>query len=212
MKLGSRLMGHRLSLDLIEAGGAAPAAALDSLIHLLVRKRRLSPFIGFPERAAGRALAPSWPVEWDALSDITSRHFQHLGVCDKAVHPDLSTRDAVLAAAVCRHFRGVIKKATRDASLFQQTWSVRTEDSGRLVCEGELRSPIQLRQETGVASATRARVEVILPTGAGLIPASSGDQLQAWIFGKILGWSIEHGTLALQIKPIAILRDYVHAD
>ena len=56
----------------------------------------------------------------------------------------------------------------------------------------------------------RVRVEVCLPSGAVLSGTSPDTTVQAWVFGKILNWSVEQGTVLLQIRPIAILRDYAH--
>jgi hypothetical protein len=215
MKLASRLMNHKpqLSSELIESSGASSAAALDTLIQFLVCKRRLSPFVGFPEPDGGGTgtRTPAWPIEWEALNDIASRHFQHLGICDKRVDADLGAQNGALSAVVSGHFRAVIKKATRDASLFRQTWTVREQGTaGRLVYEGEMRCPLLLRNENGAAPASSVRLEINLPPEAVLSRSSAEPTLQAWVFGKILNWSVEHGVLSLQVKPIAILKDYDH--
>jgi ABC transporter, phosphonate, periplasmic substrate-binding protein len=214
MKLATRLITHRpqLSSELIESSGASSAGALDALIQFLVSKRRLSPFVGFPEPNCGtEGRTPAWPIEWAALNDIASRHFQTLGISDKRIDADLGTQNLALSAVVSSHFRTVIKKATREASLFRQTWIVCEPGTpGRLVYEGEMRSPLLLRNENGAAPATSVRLQVTLPPEAVLSRLSAEPILKAWVFGKILSWSVEHGTLSLQVKPIAILKDYDH--
>jgi len=122
MKLRAVLLRRRpeLSAELVEAVGVGSAAALDSLIQFLVRRHRLSPFVGFPERAAGASRQPALPIEWEALNDITARHFQQLGISEKRVDAQLSSENNALSAVVSQHFRGVIKKAGRDASLFRR--------------------------------------------------------------------------------------------
>jgi hypothetical protein len=213
MKLGSHLWRRRpqLSSELFESSGAGSVAALDTLIQFLVCRRRLSPFVGLPEGAGGDSPPPAWPVEWEALNDIASRHFQRLGICDKRVDANLGTQPGILSAVVSTHFRGVIKKGTHDASLFRQTWTVREPSApARLDCEGEIASPLLLRNQNGAAAASKVRVEVCLPQGAVLSGTSPDTTVRAWVFGKILNWSVEHGIVSLQIRPIAILRDYAH--
>ena len=213
MKLGSHLWRRRpqLSSELFESSGAGSVAALDTLIQFLVCRRRLSPFVGLAGRRRRRSQPPAWPIEWEALNDIASRHFQKLGICDKRVDANLGTQHSVLSAVVSTHFRGVIKKATHDASLFRQTWTVREQGTpARLDYEGEMGTPLVLRNQNGAAPATRVRVEVHLPSGAVLSGTSADTTLRAWVFGKILNWSVEQGIVSLQIRPIAILRDYAH--
>ena len=212
MKLASQLLTHspQLSSELIESSGAGSVAALDSLIQFLVRRRRLSPFVGFPEPAAAAgSKAPTWPMEWEALNDIASRHFQQLGIVQKEFDANLSAQNGSLSAVVSSHFRAVIKKGTHDPSLFRQTWNVgQNGASGRLVCEEEMRSALVLTNENG--SATRVRLEVLMPPDAALRGSSDQAALRAWVFGKILTWSVEQQTLSLQVRPMAILRDYAH--
>jgi hypothetical protein len=212
MKLGSCLCRRRpqLAAELFEAAGGGNVAALDTLIQFLVCRRRLSPFVGFPEHAGGASRSPAWPIEWEALNDIASRHFQQLGICDKRVDANLGTQHSVLSPVVSAHFRGVLKKATHDASLFRQTWTVREHGTGtRLDHEAEMVSAVLLRNENGLTAVSKVRVDVNLPSGA--VPGTSADAtLRAWVFGKILTWSMEHGTVSLQVRPIAILRDYDH--
>jgi len=43
-----------------------------------------------------------------------------------------------------------------------------------------------------------------------VLSGASETPLRAWVFGKILNWSVEHGIVSLQVKPMAILRDYAH--
>jgi hypothetical protein len=112
---------------------------------------------------------------------------------------------------VSAHFRGVLKKATHDASLFRQTWTVRANGTGaRLDHEAEMATAVLLRTENGSTAVSKVRVDVDLPSGAALSGTSADATLRAWVFGKILNWSMEHGTVSLKVKPIAILRDYDH--
>jgi hypothetical protein len=213
MKLGSHVWrrGPQLSSELFESSGGGSLAALDTLLQFLVRRRRLSPFVGLPEKAADATRSPAWPIEWEALNDIASRHFQKLGICDKRVDANLGSQPSVLSAVVSTHFRGVIKKATHDASLFRQTWTVHEQGTpARLAYEGEMATPLLLRNLNGAAVASKVRVEVNLPSGASLSGIPADATLQAWVFGKILNWSVEHGVVSLQMRPIAILRDYAH--
>jgi hypothetical protein len=184
--------------------------ALDGLIQFLVCRRRLSPFVGLPESAEDATRPPASPIEWDALNDIASRHFQQLGICDKRVDANLGSQPSVLSGVVSNHFRGVIKKATHDASLFCQTWTVREPGTtARLAYERELSTALMLRNQNGAVLANRVQVEVTLPPGA-VLSGSFETPLRAWVFGKILNWSVEHGIVSLQVKPMAILRDYAH--
>jgi hypothetical protein len=213
MKMASRLLKRRpqLSSELVESSGGGSVAALDTLIQFLVHRRRLSPFIGFPEAASGASMPPAWPIEWEALNDIATRHFQRLGICDKRVDANFGQNSSALSPVVSQHFRGVIKKATRDASLFRQTWTVAEPDKpARLVHEAELRSALLLSGPNGSAPASRVQVEANLPAGAVLSTNSSEPTVTAWVFGKVLHWSVEKGVLSLQVRPMAILRDYDH--
>jgi ABC-type phosphate/phosphonate transport system substrate-binding protein len=213
MKLGSCLCRRRpqLAAELFEAAGGGSVAALDSLIQFLVCRRRLSPFVGFPEHAGDASRVPAWPIEWEALNDIASRHFQQLGICDKPVDAHFGTRHTVLSPVVSAHFRGVLKKATHDASLFRQTWTVREHGSGAVLDhEAEMASPVSLTNDNGSTAVSKVRVEVNLPAGAVLSGTPANATLQAWVFGRILNWSMEHGTVALHVRPIAIVRDYDH--
>jgi ABC-type phosphate/phosphonate transport system substrate-binding protein len=210
MKLGARLFSRRpqLAFGLFGAGDAGNVAALDALINFLVRRRRLSPFVGLPESTDHGPKPPAWPIEWQALNDIATRHFHDLGVCEKRVDANFGAGHSPLSAVVSNHFRGVVKKATREASLFRQTWSVREQGvPDRLVFEGELRSTLMLRDDHGATQANKLRLEVHLPPDA-VLSHSTESPLRAWVFGKVLNWSVEHGALSLHIKPIAILKDY----
>jgi hypothetical protein len=180
------------------------------LIQFLVCRRRLSPFVGLPESCVGQSRTPAWPLEWEALNDIASRHFQRLGICEKRVEANLGSQRSILSGVVSNHFRGVIKKATHDACLFRQTWTVREPAAPGLDFEGSLSSALSLSNQNGSATASRVHMEVDLPAGS-VLPGSSADaKLEAWVFGKILNWSVERGTVSLHVKPFAILRDYAH--
>lgn len=210
MKLGSRLISRRpqLSSGLFGSGDAGNVAALDALVSFLVRRRRLSAFVGLPESSAHGTRPPAWPIEWEALNDIATRHFHDLGICEKRLDANFGAGHSALSAVVSNHFRSVVKRATREASLFRQTWNVQDPGvPGRLVCEGELRSALQLRDDHGATQANRLRLEVHLPPDAALSHSSSDATLHAWVFGKVLNWSVEHGTLSLHVKPMAILKD-----
>jgi hypothetical protein len=144
------------------------------------------------------------------LNDIASRHFQKLGICDKRDDAELALESHALTSVVSTHFWAVMKKATRDASLFSQTWTVPDAGAAGLVYEGELKSPLRLGHEMASAPACRVRIEVNVPASS--LPRSSNDTtMRAWVFGRILKWSVEHGTLLLQIKPVAIVKDHAHA-
>ena len=212
MMLGSRMIKRRpqFSSDLIEASASGGSAALETLIQFLVRQRRLSPFVGFPDQPVIGCKAPACPIEWEALNDIVSRHFQKLGICDKRAETELGVESSALTSVVSTHFWSVLKKATRDASLFRQTWTLSAEGAQGLVYEGELRSPLRLSHESGVAPASRVRVEVNVPA-ASLSRSSNDATLRAWVFGRILKWSVEHGTLFMQIKPVAIVKERANA-
>ena len=67
-----------------------------------------------------------------------------------------------------------------------------------------------LRNENGSTAVSKVRVDVDLPSGAALSGTSADATLRAWVFGKILTWSIEQGTASLKVRPIAIVRDYDH--
>ena len=206
MKLGSSLFKRR---DLVESAGGGNVMALDTLIQFLVCRRRLSPFVGLPESGANTSRLPAWPIEWEALNEIASRNFQRLGICDKRVEANLGTQHSVLSGVVSNHFRSVIKKATHDASLFCQTWTVRqSETAAGLDFEGQMSTALLLRNQDGSATASKVRLEVHLPAGCALAGSAPDGKLRAWVFGKILNWSVEHATVSLHIKPIAILRDY----
>jgi hypothetical protein len=212
MKLGSRLFKRRPQLagDLAEAAGIGCVAALDTLMQFVVCRRRLSPFVGLPERGAMAGRTPAWPIEWEALNDITSRHFQRLGICDKAVDAHFGAENSALAAAVSAHFRGVIRKATHQVSLFCQTWNVLDQGApGRLTYEGKLRTALQLPNQDGPVAAQELRIDVTLPPNA-VLAVPPGSAVRAWVFGRILTWSVQQDILSLQVKPIAILRDYAH--
>jgi hypothetical protein len=101
----------------------------------------------------------------------------------------------------------VVKKATRDASLFCQTW---VATPGRLVFDGEMRSPLSFGGENVAAPASNVRLVIDLPAEAVLSRTSAETTIRAWVFGRILSSSNERGTLTLEIKPIAILKDHEH--
>lgn len=211
MMLGSRMIKRRpqFSFDLLEVSTLDGGAALETLIRFLVRKGRLSPFVGFPEQPVLGTKTAASPVEWEALNDIVSRHFQTLGISDKRVDAELSAESCALTSVVSTHFWSVLKKATRDASLFSQTWKLSAEGTPGLVYEGELQSALKLSHESGVAPATRVRVEVNVPA-ASLARSSSDATLRAWVFGR-LKWSVEQGTLLILITPVAIVKERAHA-
>ena len=209
VRLGSRLGGRR-SQELMGPRDAGAVTALDTLINFLVRGRRLSMFVGFPEPGRNQPSGPVQLTEWAALNDIASRHFHSLGICDKPVEADFGTVSGGLSAVVSEHFRRVVKKATREISLFSQTWSlVEPPGTGRLVYQCELRSALQLRDANSATPVNKVIVEVSVPQDAVLSHSSSGSTLRAWVLGKILDTKSEHGTLKLNLKPIAILKDYV---
>jgi ABC-type phosphate/phosphonate transport system substrate-binding protein len=213
MRVASQMVTRtpQLSSELIESSGGGSVAALDTLIQFLVRRRRLSPFVGFPECVDGKSEPPASPMEWQALSDIAARHFQRLGIGQKQVVVDLGPQNDVLSAVVSSHFQDVIRKGTHAASLFCQTWNVQDKGvSGRLVCEQQIRSALALGNGNGNGhrTASRVRVEVTMPGDAVLYGHAEQTALRAWVFGRILTWSVDQETLSLQVKPIAILREY----
>jgi hypothetical protein len=53
-------------------------------------------------------------------------------------------------------------------------------------------------------------MEVNVPA-ASLSRSSNDPSLRAWVFGRILKWTVEHGTLFMQIKPVAIVKERGHA-
>jgi hypothetical protein len=190
---------------------AGAVTALDTLINFLVRRGRLSMFVGFPEESREGANAPVQLTEWDALNDIASRHFNSLGICDKRVHADFGPVSSGLSSVVSEHFRSVIKKATREISLFRQTWSiVEPPAAGRLVYQCELRNALQVRDGNGLAYVNKVILEIAMPPSAGLSHSSTESTLRAWVLGRILDSKPEHGALKLNLKPIAILKDYAH--
>ena len=191
--------------------GEGRVLAFDRLVRFLVRRRRLSPFIGFPEPADVKSKTPAWPIEWQALNDIASRHFSRLGIGHKRkqMNADLSPQNGALSAVVSSHFRAAIKKGTHDASLFRQTWTVGENGaSGRLVWEHDMRSALPLGSEH--SQARRVRLEVALPPDAALTRSPESTELKAWVLGKIITSSVEQDTLSLKVRPMAVLRDHAH--
>jgi ABC-type phosphate/phosphonate transport system substrate-binding protein len=204
MKIGSRLYRRPQLASELGAGGSV--TALDALIQFLVQRRRLSPFIGLPEQADGGARPSAWPVEWEALNDIASRHFERLGIGDTRIDASLDGVNPALAAVVSSHFRGVVKKAARDASLLWQTWTIEPGTPGRLVFEGQTRATLMVTGQSGSARVRTVRLEVPVPaTGIAACPGET--TLRAWVLGKVLTSSVEGDVLALHVKPIAVLRD-----
>jgi hypothetical protein len=166
-------------------------------------------FVGFPESGRGLPSAPVQLTEWAALNDIASRHFLSLGICDKPIQADFGGMSGGLSSVVSNHFRSVLKRATREISLFRQTWSVREPDTtGRLVYQCDLRNALQLRDTNGHTNVDKVTLEISVPPTAVLSHSSSERRLQAWVLGRILDWKLEGGALKLNLKPIAILKDY----
>jgi hypothetical protein len=201
--------GRRLPGDLPD-GHRGSADSLDSLIQCLVSRKGLSPFIGFRD---GDATAGStvYPAEWEALDDIVSRHLAQLGISDKPIGTNFGSLSAPLVSAVATHFQAVLKKAKHDASLFCQTWKVEDQDNHwRLVYERDLHAPLVLRGQDGSARrANRVRIDVS-PTVSARLATSADLPLRAWVFGKIHDWSVDNDVLTVQIRPIAVMRDYAH--
>ena len=147
-------------------------------------------------------------MEWEALNAIASRHFHSLGICDKPFDSHFGGVDGALSSVVSNHFRSVVKKATREISLFSQTWTIREPDAaGRLIYECDLCSALQLRDTNGPAQVNKVTLEIGLPSTAVLSHPTSGTTLRAWMFGKVFDSKLEHGALKLHLKPIAILKD-----
>jgi len=209
VRLATQLFTRR-PLLLLETGEAGEVAALDVLIQVLLRRRRLSPFIGFPE-ANGGPRPPARPLEWEALNDITSRHFQQIGIGQKAIDATLGEQNGELSSVVSSHFRGVLKKSRHDVSLFLQKWEIeeRVGEKGVqscLVSEKKMSGPLWFRTDDGPVN--NVRLELLLPSGARL-RRTSGATVEASVFGK-LDYVVENGTLSVQLNPIAILNDHAH--
>ena len=193
-----------------EPRDAGDVAALDTLISSScagVACRRSSGSRSRPghgSRAAGLADRMG-SVERHRVPAFSTRS----GICDKRVDANFGAGHGALSAVVSSHFRGVIKKATREASLFRQTWNVREPGRPRrLVYEGELRSALLLRDDNGSAHGEQGAPGSAACRPTRCCPRIVGDTtLRAWVFGKILNWSVEHGALSLHVKPIAILKD-----
>ena len=139
-------------------------------------------------------------IEWEALNDIASRHFQHLGICDKRVDTNLGAQNGALSSVVSTHFRGVIKKATRDASLFRQTWTSREPGPPAAGVEGEMRARCCCGTKTVRRDGEQRPPRSQPAARSGAVRVHPESTLQAWVFGKILNWSVEHGVLSLQVK------------
>ena len=204
MKLCSRLRRRRpqLSSELFESSGAGSVAALDTLLQFLVRCRRLSSFVGCPEGRTDAAGTVSWPLEWQALGEIATRHFQRLGICDQRPGPALTCTGDALASVVATHLRSVLKRASHEASLFRQQWHV---EASELIYQAEIRPALKLA--SGQAPATTVRLVVVPPADTRLPVAADEPLLAAWVFGRILNWTVERGVLVVRIKAIALLQD-----
>jgi ABC-type phosphate/phosphonate transport system substrate-binding protein len=210
MKVGARLFTRRplLAADLVDCRQGGPVGALDALVQFLIYQGRLAPFVGLPEGAGDAARPPAWPIEWEALNDIASRHFERLGIGDARVDASLDGSTGALASVVSGHFLGVVRKAARDASLFHQTWTVREPGTpGRLVFEGRTRTALLVSGQSGSARTSTIRLEVTLPPAAVLPSDPGGSTLRAWVLGKVLTTIADGDVLALHVKPIAVLRD-----
>ena len=144
VRAGSRMISRRPQ-DLLGPRDAGVVAALETLISVLLSRRRLSTFVGFPEAGRDGSRAPAKPLEWEALNAIASRHFHSLGICDKPVDSHFGGVDSALSSVVSNHFRSVVKKATREISLFSQTWTILRAGRGR---------PAGLRVRPGQRAAT----------------------------------------------------------
>ena len=201
---------RRLPGELPDGHGGS-AASLDALIQCLVSRKGLSPFIGFREPDATVGSTAVYPAEWEALDDIVSRHLTQLGISDKRIGTNFGNLSAPLVSAVATHFQAVLKKAKHDASLFCQTWKVEDADNHwRLLYEKDLHAPLVLRGQDGSARrANRVRIDVS-PNANARLTTSADVPLRAWVFGKIHDWSVDNDVLMVQIRPIAVVRDYVH--
>ena len=207
VRAGSRMISRRPQ-DLLGPRDAGVVAALETLISVLLGRGRLSNFVGFPEVGRDGSRAPAKPLEWEALNAIASRHFHSLGICDKPFDSHFGGVDGALSSVVSNHFRSVVKKATREISLFSQTWTIREPDAaGRLIYECDLCSALQLRDTNGPGQVNKVTLEIGLPSTAVLSHPTSGTTLRAWMFGKVFDSKLEHGALKLHLKPIAILKD-----
>ena len=171
-------------------GGARRADSVSSCAGAACR--RLS---GFREATAPRG-QPASPIEWEALNDIASRHFQQLGISDKRVGVNLGSPDGPLPSVVATHFEGVIKKATHDASLFRP--DVERPRAGSSVAARARRRAARTPDAEGSRWLRRAGEQGSRRGEPGRpirrrSPRTS--KLRAWVFGKILNWSVEHDVL-----------------
>ena len=95
----------------------------------------------------------------------------------------------------------MLKRASRDASLFRQRWQV---EAAQWTYQTEIQPALKLGG--GQAPATTLRLVVSPPTDT-LLPDLGSATVVAWVFGRILGWAVENGVLVVRIKAIALLRD-----
>ena len=71
-------------------------------------------------------------------------------------------------------------------------------------------SPLMLRNQNGAAAGEQGARRGLPAVRRGPVRDLADTTVRAWVFGKILNWSVEHGIVSLQVRPIAILRDYAH--
>ncbi len=214
MKIFDGIFRTRLKLppELMESSEVGIVAALDNLIKFLAGTRRLSPFIGFPEQPVEGSRLPEKPLEWEALNDVASRHFRRLGISQKPVDASLRRDSPALSAVVSSHFHGILKKGRRDASFFRQTWKIEEiEENGRryrLTHAEDLGGELRLATQEGPV--TRVVVEFKIPVEPRLRDSLPGEEVDAWLLGRINQRSGSNGdgiySLALQFKPIALLK------
>ncbi len=180
------------TVDFAEVGNTV---RLESLIGFLEDQQKFSYFMGTVK-------------EWDVLNEIAHRIISQQvdGLDDDVdgVGHMLQPDHGMIARIVSQHFHEVLEDAELRVSFFQRTWTVNTDESV-LICKEKLPSEICLKSDE--EPIREVVLELPIPEGAKL-PAAK--KIPGWLLGRIEKRRpvSADGTLVLQFKAMAILKDF----
>lgn len=205
----SKLLGLTVGAGVTEITTVNPekfsdAQRLEDTIKYLIAKGALSPFIG--EK-----------LECDALNEIASNIFEPFSLATSQAGNNnggelIRNEHPMLVSLIAKHFNGVIQESKEKVCFFGRKWTVTANETEQiLACTADLLTPIKLNGGNSAVPKTvqKLTLRAQVSRDADLCDLSQGNELNAWLFGKI--HRVEpprngDGNLFLNFKPAALVR------
>lgn len=198
--LGVSVGGGVVIDDVTDPKAVSNTQRLGDTIAYLMNHNAFSSFIG--EK-----------LEWDALDQIASEVFEPFSLETSQAETNgggglIRSDHPILLTLIQKHFSAAITEGKQRACFFNKKWTVSENENEKvLVCTADLLSPLKFNGGNSLVRKLTLRAQV--PRDAELCDLSLGNNLSAWLFGKI--HRVEpprngDGNLFLTFRPTALVK------